>query len=128
MIITCEVCSTQFVLDDALIKPEGSKVRCSKCRHIFTAFPPDHPKIEVPHGPKSEEDDIPFDEHAFQDDSDFNESQNGDFTIDSEADSQDDDLEDTDIDFSEIEFDEPEFQQKPPEHQATTETPDSQDQ
>lgn len=130
MIITCEACSTQFVLDDALIKPEGSKVRCSKCRHIFTAFPPDHPKIEVPHGPKSEEDDIPFDEHAFQDDSDFNESQNDDFTIDSDSESgsQDDDLQDSDIDFSDIEFDEPEFQQKPPEHQAITETPDSQDQ
>ncbi|HRF91736.1 MAG TPA: zinc-ribbon domain-containing protein, partial [Desulfobacter postgatei] len=26
MIITCEACSTRFVLDDALIKPEGSKV------------------------------------------------------------------------------------------------------
>lgn len=120
MIITCEVCSTQFVLDDALIKPEGSKVRCSKCRHIFTAFPPDHPKIEIPHGSKSEEHDSAFDEHAFQDD----------FTIDSdnESDSQDDDLQDSDIDFSDIEFDEPEFQQKPPEHQATTKTPDSQDQ
>lgn len=106
MIITCEVCSTQFVLDDALIKPEGSKVRCSKCRHIFTAFPPDHPKIEIPHGSKSEEHDSAFDEHAFQDD----------------------DLQDSDIDFSDIEFDEPEFQQKPPEHQATTKTPDSQDQ
>lgn len=130
MIITCEACSTQFVLDDALIKPEGSKVKCSKCRHIFTAFPPDHPKIEVPDGPKPEEHDILFDEQAFQDDSNFNKSQNDDFSIDSDSDSQDSDLEDedTDIDFSEIEFDEPEFQQKPPESQTATEGLDSQDQ
>ncbi|WP_462269785.1 DUF3426 domain-containing protein [Desulfobacter sp.] len=128
MIITCEACSTRFVLDDAMIKPEGSKVKCSKCRHIFTVFPPDQPENEVSDEPKSEEHDIPFDEQTLQDDSDFNESENDDFSIDSDLDSQDDDLEDTDLDFSDIEFDEPEFQQKPPEHQATTKTPDSQGQ
>nr|WP_320016310.1 DUF3426 domain-containing protein [uncultured Desulfobacter sp.] len=135
MIITCEVCSTQFILDDTLIKPEGSKVKCSKCRHIFTAFPPDHPNVEVPDEPKPQEHDIPFDEQAFQDDSDFNKSQNDDFSLDSDTDSdnQDADLEDTDIDFSEIEFDEPEFdepelQQEPPELQTDAVALDSQDQ
>ncbi len=129
MIITCEACSTQFVLDDALIKPEGSKVKCSKCRHIFTAFPPDHSKIEAPDEPPPQEHDILFDEQTFQDDSDFNKSQNDDFSIDdSDSDSRDGDLEDTDIDFSEIEFDEPELQQEPPERQAATAVPDSQDQ
>ena len=39
MIITCENCSTSFNLDATLLKPSGSKVRCSKCKHIFTAFP-----------------------------------------------------------------------------------------
>ena len=39
MIITCENCSTSFNLDDKFLKPSGSKVRCSKCKHIFTAFP-----------------------------------------------------------------------------------------
>ena len=115
MIITCEACSTQFVLDDALIKPEGSKVKCSKCQHIFTAFPPDHPNVKVPDEPTPQDHDIPFGEQAFQDDSDFNKSQNDDFSIDGDSESQGADLEDTDIDFSEIEFDELELEQEPPE-------------
>ncbi|MCG8643563.1 MAG: zinc-ribbon domain-containing protein [Desulfobacterales bacterium] len=40
MIITCEKCSTSFNLDDAMVKADGSKVRCSVCRHIFLAYPP----------------------------------------------------------------------------------------
>ena len=39
MIITCENCSTSFNLDETFLSPSGSKVRCSKCKHIFTAFP-----------------------------------------------------------------------------------------
>ena len=129
MIITCEACSTQFVLDDALIKPEGSKVKCSKCQHIFTAYPPDHPNVEVPEELPPQDHDI-FDEQAFQDDSDFNKSQNDDLSLDSDSDSDSrgDDLEDTDIDFSEIEFDEPELQQEPPELETDTAALDSQDQ
>jgi len=124
MIITCEECSTQFVLDDALIKPEGSKVRCSKCRHVFTAFPPDHPEIELSGGPKPEEQDVPFDGSE----SHFNASHDDDFDIDSDSHSQGDDLEDTDIDFSEIEFDEQEFEEKPHESRTDTEATDSPDQ
>lgn len=37
MIITCNECSTSFSLDDSLIKPDGSKVRCSVCKNVFTA-------------------------------------------------------------------------------------------
>jgi predicted Zn finger-like uncharacterized protein len=36
MIVTCENCNTGFNLDENLIKEAGSKVKCSKCRHIFT--------------------------------------------------------------------------------------------
>lgn len=39
MIITCEECSTRFNLDDSLVRDDGSKVRCSVCKHIFTVFP-----------------------------------------------------------------------------------------
>lgn len=35
MIIKCEQCGGKFRLDDSKVKPEGVKVRCSKCRHIF---------------------------------------------------------------------------------------------
>ena len=38
MIVTCENCSTKFNLDEGLIKESGSKVRCSKCQHIFTVY------------------------------------------------------------------------------------------
>jgi predicted Zn finger-like uncharacterized protein len=40
MIITCEKCGGSFKLDEKLIKPGGTKLQCSKCRHIFRAFPP----------------------------------------------------------------------------------------
>ncbi len=40
MVITCEECSTRFNLDESLLKEEGSKVRCCRCRHVFTVFPP----------------------------------------------------------------------------------------
>lgn len=39
MIITCEQCKSQFRLDENLLKIDGSKVRCSLCRHVFTAYP-----------------------------------------------------------------------------------------
>jgi predicted Zn finger-like uncharacterized protein len=43
MIITCEACNTSFNLDDKMLKPTGSKVRCSVCAKVFTAFPPEAP-------------------------------------------------------------------------------------
>ena len=44
MIVTCEGCETSFQVEDHRIKSTGSKVRCSKCRHVFVAYPP--PAIE----------------------------------------------------------------------------------
>ena len=38
MIGQCGQCKTKFRLDDAKIKDKGVKVRCSKCRHVFTVF------------------------------------------------------------------------------------------
>ena len=40
MIVTCEDCGATFNFNDSLIKPSGSKVRCSKCKSIFTVLPP----------------------------------------------------------------------------------------
>ena len=40
MFITCQECNTTFRLDENLLKPTGSKVRCSQCRYMFRAFPP----------------------------------------------------------------------------------------
>ncbi len=40
MIVTCEGCETGFHVNEHLLRPGGSKVRCSKCRHVFVAYPP----------------------------------------------------------------------------------------
>ena len=40
MIVHCDGCESGFHVDEHLIKPTGSKLRCSKCRHVFTAYPP----------------------------------------------------------------------------------------
>ncbi|MFO7839027.1 MAG: DUF3426 domain-containing protein [Desulfosalsimonadaceae bacterium] len=40
MIITCEACGTSFRLQTSRVKETGSKVRCSKCRHVFVVYPP----------------------------------------------------------------------------------------
>ncbi len=53
MIITCEECGISFNLDESLLKPSGSKVRCSKCKTVFTAYPPE-PEIK-PEPPKTDQ-------------------------------------------------------------------------
>ena len=53
MIIPCESCQSTFLLDSSLVKPTGTKVRCSKCRKIFRVYPPEsierrkHPRIKI---------------------------------------------------------------------------------
>nr|MBL0716137.1 zinc-ribbon domain-containing protein [Desulfobacterales bacterium] len=48
MILTCQNCSTSFRLEERLLKYSGSKVRCSRCKHIWRAYPPqaDDPETE----------------------------------------------------------------------------------
>ncbi len=41
MIVQCEACQTRFRLADEKIKPGGTKVRCSKCKVVFTVTPPE---------------------------------------------------------------------------------------
>ena len=41
MIIQCQTCQTRFRLADDKIKPGGTRVRCSKCKEIFTVMPPE---------------------------------------------------------------------------------------
>jgi len=40
MVIECTECHTRFKLADDKVKPGGTKVRCSKCKHIFSVMPP----------------------------------------------------------------------------------------
>ncbi len=36
MIVTCESCGTKFKVDETKFKKPVNKVRCSKCKHVFT--------------------------------------------------------------------------------------------
>ena len=40
MLVQCPECSTKYNLNEAQIAPEGSKVRCVRCKNVFTAFRP----------------------------------------------------------------------------------------
>ncbi len=40
MKVACEKCHTEYDLDTTLIKEQGSKFRCVKCKHIFKVYPP----------------------------------------------------------------------------------------
>jgi pilus assembly protein FimV len=40
MFITCQECNTTYRLDEKLLKPAGSKVRCSQCQFVFVARRP----------------------------------------------------------------------------------------
>jgi predicted Zn finger-like uncharacterized protein len=55
MIITCASCMTKFNLDDSRIPPKGTKVRCSKCRHVFHVSPAHETKEEARYGDYHEE-------------------------------------------------------------------------
>ena len=46
MIVQCEACQTRFRLADDKIKPGGTKVRCSKCKEVFTVTPPEPEPVE----------------------------------------------------------------------------------
>lgn len=41
MIIQCEKCQTKFNIDESKLKEQGSKVRCSLCKHTFVVYPPE---------------------------------------------------------------------------------------
>lgn len=40
MIIECESCGSKFNLNEDLLKPEGSRLKCSRCQHVFIAYRP----------------------------------------------------------------------------------------
>lgn len=46
MIIQCEQCQTKFKLDDSKVADKSIKVRCARCKHVFTVDSP--PPAEEP--------------------------------------------------------------------------------
>jgi len=45
VVIECSSCHARFKLADDKIKESGTKVRCTKCREVFTVFPENPPPI-----------------------------------------------------------------------------------
>ncbi len=54
MIVQCENCGTKFNIEDSKIKPEGIKLRCSKCKHVFSVESPS-PSPQPPPPPPAPE-------------------------------------------------------------------------
>ncbi len=46
MIVECENCHTKYNIDESRVKKEGSMVRCSLCKNIFIAQPPESAPFE----------------------------------------------------------------------------------
>lgn len=44
MIIECEKCHKKYRIDDSKVTPQGVRVRCKKCQHIFVVKPPEEGK------------------------------------------------------------------------------------
>jgi Uncharacterized membrane-bound protein len=40
MIVACPNCESKYNLPEEKIAPTGSKVRCARCKHVFTVMPP----------------------------------------------------------------------------------------
>jgi len=59
MIVQCDLCGTKYNIEDSKITPQGVKVRCSKCKHIFSVKPP-------PATPPSEGEDFLQDFESFE--------------------------------------------------------------
>lgn len=69
MIVKCESCMAEYSIDEARIKPQGSKVRCSGCGHVFVvhrdappalvlddeAQSPEPPSVSAEGAPEAEE-------------------------------------------------------------------------
>ncbi len=47
MKIPCILCQSIFQLDNSVVKPTGTLVKCSKCDFIFIVHPPDYDKQPV---------------------------------------------------------------------------------
>jgi pilus assembly protein FimV len=65
MIVTCDSCSSSFNLDGSLLKPAGSMVRCSNCKHVFKAYP-ETPAPKAPAAPQATEVSAPPEEKKAQ--------------------------------------------------------------
>ena len=71
MLVQCPECTTKFNLDDSKIGHGGSKVRCSRCKNVFTVFRPMTEAVDAQPNPNPVEEPAGkvFEKDAFKDDS-----------------------------------------------------------
>ena len=48
MIVQCPECTTKYNLDESKIGHDGTKVRCTRCKNVFTVFRPKPAEADVP--------------------------------------------------------------------------------
>lgn len=48
MQVRCERCSAVYELDERALPPAGAPVQCTRCQHVFQAFPPQAPGRTLP--------------------------------------------------------------------------------
>ncbi|MDT8317607.1 MAG: DUF3426 domain-containing protein [bacterium] len=109
MIIQCDECQAKFKLDDSKISDKGAKVRCSKCKHVFTVRKAAAPPVED----ESFGMDFPEDDDLFGEEGDsFDSFDEEESALDSSAEAGDGDLSwgglAGNLDGLDIEFEEPE--------------------
>jgi predicted Zn finger-like uncharacterized protein len=67
MIVQCEICQAKYNIDDSKITPQGVRVRCAKCKHIFSVKPiPPPPPPPPPPTPEPVGDDFLQDFESFE--------------------------------------------------------------
>jgi predicted Zn finger-like uncharacterized protein len=69
MLVQCPECTTKFNLDDSKIGHGGSKVRCSRCKNVFTVFRPMTEAVDAQPNPVEEPAGKVFEKDAFKNDS-----------------------------------------------------------
>ncbi|MBU4526761.1 MAG: zinc-ribbon domain-containing protein [Desulfomicrobium sp.] len=67
MLVQCPECTTKFNLDESKIGHDGSKVRCSRCKNVFTVFRPMTEAVDAQPAPVKEPARKLFEEDASKD-------------------------------------------------------------
>ncbi|MDO9581720.1 MAG: DUF3426 domain-containing protein [Desulfomicrobium sp.] len=70
MLVQCPECTTKFNLDESKIGHDGSKVRCSRCKNVFTVFRPMTEAVDAQPAPVEEPASKLFEEDASKDGAD----------------------------------------------------------
>jgi predicted Zn finger-like uncharacterized protein len=68
MLVQCPECTTKYNLDESKIGHDGSKVRCTRCKNVFTVFRPISEDVATPEIPEPSPADGAFDNDFFDDD------------------------------------------------------------